>query len=103
MSEDNSKPKISSYYKKVASEKEFYLTMSNRPLPKNKSSKYRGVQKANNPKNPFKASFTYARKRYYLGGYPTEIEAAKAYNKAVLLIVGEHAILNDIPEEEETK
>lgn len=99
MSEANNKPQVSAYFRKTTSEKEFYLTMSNRPLPKNKTSKFRGVQKGGNPKKPFKASFTYARKRYYLGNYATEIEAAKAYNSAALRIIGEHAIINEIPGE----
>ena len=100
MPEANNKPQVSPYYRKVTSEKDYYLTMSNRPLPKNKTSKFRGVQKGGNPKKPYKVSFTYARTRYYLGHYETEVEAAKAYNKAVLLVIGEHAILNEIPEEE---
>lgn len=100
MPDSNNKPKVSPYYKKVPCEKEFYLTMSNRPLPKNKSSRFRGVQKGNNSNKPYKVSFTYARTRYYIGSYSDEIEAAKAYNKAVLAVIGEHAYLNPIPEEE---
>ena len=35
--------------------------------------------------------------RYQIGVYTCEIEAARAYNEAALRIVGDYAILNDIP------
>jgi hypothetical protein len=35
--------------------------------------------------------------RYQIGVYKCEIEAARAYNEAALRIVGDYAILNDIP------
>ena len=37
--------------------------------------------------------------QYYLGSFATELEAAKAYNKAALAIIGSYAIINQLPEE----
>lgn len=42
---------------------------------------------------------THKGKRYYLGSFATELEAAKAYNKAALAIIGSYAIINQLPEE----
>ena len=36
--------------------------------------------------------------RYYLGNYATEREAALAYNRAALRLIGEHAVINEVPE-----
>jgi hypothetical protein len=38
-----------------------------------------------------------------LGTFETELEAAKAYNKAALRIIGDYAVINEIPEEHESK
>lgn len=82
------------------SDKDYYLSMANRPRPKNKFSKYRGVGKNGNPEKPYRAYFRYKGMNYYIGAFADEIEAAKAYNKAALKIIGEHALLNNIPGEE---
>lgn len=85
------------YFHKHDCDDKFYLSMANRPLPKNKTSVYRGVQLNNNPSKPFRVAFTYNRKRYYIGAYADELEAARAYNEAVLKVIGEQAILNELP------
>ncbi len=38
--------------------------------------------------------------RHYLGAFETEIEAAKAYNECAFRIIGPHAVVNEIVEEE---
>jgi len=73
--------------------------MANRPLKKDKFSKYRGVSRNGDPSKPYRACFKYQGKNYWVGAYKTETEAAIAYNKAALSIIGEHAILNQIEEE----
>lgn len=87
------------YFRKNSCDDTFYRTMAERPLPKNKSSRFRGVQKNNNPAKPYRVSFTFNRQRYYIGTYADELEAARVYNEAVLRVIGEHAILNDVPPE----
>lgn len=86
------------YFRKHACDDAFYRSMANRPLPKNKTSRFRGVQANRNPKKPFRVAFTFNRQRYYIGAYADELEAARVYNEAVLKIIGENAILNEIPE-----
>lgn len=88
------------YFQKHACDETFYRNMANRPLPKNKTSEFRGVQANTNPKKPFRVAFTYNRKRYYIGAYADELEAARAYNEAVLKVIGDQAILNEIPAED---
>lgn len=87
------------YYFDHACEKIYYQRLANRPLPKSKFSSYRGVQKSGNPRKPYRASFRYAGRSYYIGSYVTEVEAALAYNKVVKKVIGEHALLNDIESE----
>lgn len=86
--------------KRMMSDKDYYLSMANRPLPAGKFSKYRGVQKNTNPKKPYRAAFRYKGKQYMLGAFETEIEAALAYNKAALAVIGEYALLNEVPGDE---
>lgn len=38
----------------------------------------------------------------YIGRYPTELEAAKAYNRKALQLYGNHATINKLSEEEKT-
>ena len=86
--------------KRFMSDKDYYLSMANRPLPKGKFSHYRGVQKNSDPRKPYRAAFRYKGKQYMLGAFETEIEAALAYNKAALAVIGEYALLNEVPGDE---
>lgn len=87
------------YFQNHPCDDKYYQSMANRPLPKNKVSRFRGVQKNGNPEKPFRVCFSFNRQRYYIGAYADEIEAARAYNRAVLQVIGEQAILNEIPEQ----
>ncbi len=62
-------------------------------LPKNGSSKYRGVKysKAN---GKFRAAINVNGKRIHLGYFENEIDAAKAYDNAARLYRGNFAVLN---------
>jgi hypothetical protein len=55
------------------------------------------VSKGN--KGMYRAMLTYKGRRYYLGNHEREEDAARAYNKAALAIIGEHALINQLPEE----
>lgn len=72
-----------------------YLAMARRPKRKGAFSQYRGVVKSTS-KLPYRVQLTHQGRRFYIGVYETEIEAAKAYNKAALAVIGPHAILNDV-------
>lgn len=85
--------------KRHMNDRDYYLSQAARPLPKNKFSQYRGVQKASNPDKPYRASFRYKGKQYYIGMYADELEAARAYNRAVLAVIGDYAILNELPDD----
>jgi hypothetical protein len=74
---------------------EYYLALANRPRPANASSKYRGVSRYAG-KNGWRAALGYRGRRYYLGIFETQEEAAAAYNRAALRIIGSHAVLNQI-------
>lgn len=83
------------YFKTHLTEKEYYLSLAKRKQNPGRISKYRGVTKGS--KNlPFRSQLSYKGKRYYLGAFETEVEAAKAYNRAALAIIGPHAVINDI-------
>lgn len=56
-------------------------------------SKYKGV--APNKKN-WMAQITFERKVRHLGTFPTQEDAARAYNKAALELHGEFAYLNEV-------
>lgn len=86
--------------KRLMNDKDFYLSQANRPLPPNKFSKYRGVQKNTNPKKPYRAAFRYKGKQYLLGAFENELDAARAYNKAALAIIGDYALLNALPDDD---
>jgi hypothetical protein len=86
-----------SYLSRKMSDKDFYLSQASRPRPVNAYSQYRGVSKGN--KGLYRSMLTFKGKRYYLGQYETELEAARAYNKAALAIIGDYALLNELPEE----
>lgn len=76
-------------------DEEYYLSMARRPRRDGTFSKYRGVVKSTG-KHPYRAQLTYQGRRFYLGVFDSEIEAAKTYNKAALAIIGPHAVLNDV-------
>ncbi len=88
------------YFYGNKSDKEYYLNMASRPKPKNSFSKYRGVSKNTNPNHPYRAAFKYKGRSYYLGSFKTELEAARAYNKAVSAVIGDFALLNELPNQE---
>jgi hypothetical protein len=88
-----------SYYVKIP-DKDYYLALANRPQARGTVSQYRGVTRGNY-KNPYRAQFSYQGRRYYLGNYATELDAAKAYNRAALAVIGPHAVLNDLSHSDE--
>ena len=86
------------YFNCSGTKEAYYLSMANRPRPANRASVYRGVSRSTNPKLPWRAALGYRGGRYYLGNHATELEAALAYNRAALAIIGEHAVINEITE-----
>jgi len=85
-----------SYYRKKLSDKDYYLSQARRPLPKNKYSPYRGVSKGT-ATHPYRVCVSYKGQRHMVGLFEDELEAAKAYNEAALRIIGDYALVNDIP------
>jgi hypothetical protein len=95
---------MGNYYVGNKSDKEYYLSLANRPKPKASFSQYRGVSKTTNPRRPYRVSFKYKGRIYYIGTYATELEAAEAYNKAASAVIGDFALLNELPQKDsETK
>jgi hypothetical protein len=86
-------------FSKHKTDEEIYRALAARKPAKKSFSEYRGVTRSGNPHNPYRVSLTFRGKRFYLGQYPTELAAARAYNEAVKKIIGPLAILNEIPEE----
>lgn len=81
------------------------LRLSNKSLnsanahKKTNSSKYFGVSKHSvNRKNPWIVVITKDNKLNWIGAFPTQEQAALAYNIAVVKLYGEHARLNEISE-----
>lgn len=71
---------------------------SNSQSRKNSSSQYLGVSWYNkNQKWVAEARYNY--KKYYLGSFTCEYQAALAYNKKAIELHGEYANLNVVPEE----
>lgn len=91
-----SKP-TNGYYSKRKTDIEVYLANASRPTKPDKFSKYRGVHKSNNPKKPYRAGICFKGKRYVIGLFEDEIEAAKAYNKFALHLIGPKALVNEFP------
>jgi hypothetical protein len=60
------------------------------------SSRYKGVCRSGNLKNPWASKIQPNGKTIHLGVYATEYEAALAYNEAALTLFGEFAKLNEI-------
>lgn len=65
------------------------------PVSGKKPSRFKGVGWRENRKK-WRSRITFNGKRYYLGQYETEEEAALAYNKAAKSFFGEYAKLNEI-------
>ena len=86
------------YFNCTTTKEAYYLAMANRPRPVGASSAYRGVSRSTNPRLPWRASLGYRGARYYLGNYATEREAALAYNRAALSVIGDYAVINEVPE-----
>ena len=84
------------YFNRTITEEAYYLSLANRPKRAGSSSPYRGVSRSTNPRQPWRASLGYRGRRYYLGNHATEREAAEAYNRAALRIIGAHAVINEI-------
>jgi hypothetical protein len=88
------------YYNLRVDEKTHYLRLANRPQRKDAASKYRGVSRRRSKQHPWMAQLSFKGIRHYLGAFKTEIEAAKAYNECAFRIIGPHAVVNEIAEEE---
>ena len=86
------------YFNRTMTEEAYYLSLANRPKREGSSSPYRGVSRSTNPRLPWRASLGYRGARYYLGVYATEREAALAYNRAALSVIGDYAVINEVPE-----
>ena len=86
------------YLNKKKTVAEQYQTMARRTSARKKFSEYRGVTSNSNPKKPYRASLFYQGRKYFLGAYETELAAARAYNEHAAQIIGDHAILNELPE-----
>ncbi len=84
---------------------ERWLRLTARPQSLKGLSKYRGVSLfKKNPEKKWQATLSYNGKKYRAGVFATEEEAALAWNKMALRIVGPAAIqrLNLIPGHHET-
>ena len=86
------------YFNCTTTKEAYYLAMANRPRPVGASSVYRGVSRSTNPRLPWRAALGYRGARYYLGNYATEREAALAYNRAALSVIGDYAVINEVAE-----
>ena len=64
-------------------------------VKKTGTSLFRGVV-WRQPRQKWEAYITYEKKRYGLGGYKEEAEAALAYNEYAIKFYGEHAMLNQV-------
>ena len=87
---------MASYYRKRISDEAFYLSQARRPRRANAFSQYRGVSKGS-PTHPYRVALTHKGVRYPIGLFTDELEAARAYNEAALRIIGDYALLNELP------
>lgn len=85
----------STYYYKMPDD-EYYLALAKRPLRTGTTSKFRGVS-FDRPSGKWRAGLTHKGRRYYLGYFATEVDAAKAYNEKAISIIGPNAVLNEFP------
>lgn len=81
---------------KHMTDRDYYLSQANRPLPPGKYSRFRGVT-TGTPTKPYRVAFTHKGVRYCFGNYADELEAARVYNENALRIIGDFALLNDVP------
>jgi hypothetical protein len=87
-------PSPSKSRRRSADEK--YLAFARRPKRAGSSSRYRGVSFRQQTQR-WIAQVYWRGRRYFLGSYDREEEAAAAYNRHAPRIIGELAVLNDLP------
>lgn len=75
---------------------ETYQAYASRPKRHGASSRYRGVS-FRRQTQLWIAQVYWKGRRYFLGSFKTETEAALAYNNHAKRIIGELALLNDLP------
>jgi len=59
-------------------------------------SRFKGVTLGRNPGRPWEAYIWFENRRINLGSYPSEVEAARAYNAKAIELHGEFSRLNEI-------
>ena len=78
-----------------ASREQAYLAYANRPRRSGASSLFRGVSYRSRT-GQWIAQLYWRGRRYFLGAYQDEREAAEVYNKHALQIIGPFAVVNDL-------
>ena len=78
-----------------ASQEQAYLAYANRPRRPGASSMFRGVSYRKRT-GKWIAQLYWRGRRYFLGAYQDEREAAEVYNKHALQIIGPFAVVNDL-------
>ena len=78
-----------------ASQEHAYLAYANRPRRPGASSLFRGVSYRSRT-GQWIAQLYWRGRRYFLGAYQDEREAAEDYNKHALQIIGPFALVNDL-------
>ena len=72
-----------------------YLAYARRPRRADASSRYRGVS-LRRQTGLWVAQVYWRGRRYFLGSFHSEEEAAKAYNKHAAILIGKMALLNEL-------
>ena len=80
-------------YHKVKDPTSYYLALSNRPRSSRFASRFKGVSK-NGESGTWRVQVYKQGRKILIGIFSDEAEAALAYNKAALSIIGPHAVLN---------
>jgi hypothetical protein len=78
-----------------ASQEQAYLAYASRPRRSGASSMFRGVSYRRRT-GQWTAQLYWRGRRYFLGAYQNELEAAEVYNKHALQIIGPFALVNDL-------